>query len=68
MTHPELKVPYTTPFFRALFALPLGAPVDSTALEKLKAIEEDVDRRAPRAYWDCVSADTQQLLWMQDTP
>ena len=45
----KLKVPYITPFLRALF--------NGTSEEE----EIEVDRNAPDAYWECVGVDKSKL-------
>jgi hypothetical protein len=48
------KVPYITPFFRALFT------------GTTEAQEIDIDRSAPDEYWTCVGVDKTKLPWLKE--
>lgn len=49
-----LRVPYITPFMRALF--------NGTT----EALEIQIDRSAPDEYWVCVGVDKNKLLWLKE--
>ena len=49
-----LRVPYITPFMRALF--------NGTT----EALEIQIDRSAPDEYWVCVGVDKNKLPWLKE--
>jgi hypothetical protein len=48
------KVPYITPFMRALF--------NGTT----EADEIEIDRQAPDEYWACIGVDKNKLPWLKE--
>lgn len=49
-----LRVPYITPFIRALF----NGTTEATEIE--------IDRQAPDEYWACVGVDKNTLPWLKE--